>query len=160
MIRSLAVLTSLVVMAGCAPTLRSIERGQWVLVTTDDAKSQELITLDSYEKEIGSGRERKVKFAVGEKAPVLHDADSPLTLAVGDVLRFRMNEGSNVDLLSDEAVIEAYWTESYRVDGWQGDQAVEGKESMVYLRARKPGKGKLKLIDQTWGDVAFDVIVK
>ena len=156
----LFLLLTLVLAAGCAPTLRSIERGSWVLVTTDDAKGQELIALDTYEKETIEGRERKVKFAVGEKAAVLHDADSPLTLAVGEVLRFRMNEGSNVDLLSDEAVVEAYWTENYRVDGWQGDQAVETRESMVYLRGRKPGKGKLKLIDQTWGDVAFDIIVK
>jgi hypothetical protein len=150
----------LLLVAACAPTLRSIDRGQWVLVTTDDSKSQELITQDAYEKEVVAGRERKVKLAIDTIAPVLHEAHSPLELGNGEVLRFRLNEGSSVDLQSDEAVIDTYWTESYRVDGWKGDQAVETKESMVYLRALKPGKAKLKLVDATWGTHEFSVIVK
>lgn len=159
MIRTLTILGCLVLSVGCAPTLRSIDRGQWVLVTSDDGKGQELISHDSYDSEVVSGRERKVKFAVDEKAPVLHDAESPLKLKVGEIARFRMNEGSNVDLQSDEAVVEAYWTENYRVDGWKGDEAVETKESMVYLRGLKAGKGKLKLLDNTWGNVDFEVVV-
>ena len=123
-----------------------------------NTKGQELINRDSYDAEVVSGRERKVKF--DDKAPVLHDVESPLTLKAGEVTRYRLNEGSNVDLLSDDAVVETFWTENYRVDGWQGDQAVETTESMVYLRAKKPGKGKLRLIDSTWGNVDLDVIVK
>src|SRR4051812_18096068 len=90
------------VLAGCAPTLKSIERDQWVLVTAEEGKGQELIPLDAYEKEQVAGRERKVKFAIDEKGPVLHEATSPLTVKVGEVLRFRLNEGTNVDLQSDE----------------------------------------------------------
>ena len=37
---------------------------------------------------------------------------------------------------------------------------MEIKESLVYLRGLKPGKAKLKLIDGTWGNVDFEVIVK
>ena len=158
MSRSVLVLACLGVLSGCAPTLRSIDRGQWVLVTAEDTKGQELINRDTYDAEVVSGRERKVKF--DDKAPVLHDVESPLTLKAGEVTRYRLNEGSNVDLLSDEAVVETFWTENYRVDGWQGDQAVETRESMVYLRAKKPGKGKLRLIDSTWGNVDLEVIVK
>ncbi len=158
--RSLLVLTCLGVLSGCAPTLHSIDRGQWVLVTTDDSKGQELITRDSYDAEIVNGRERKVKFTVDEKPPVLHDAESPLTLKVGEIARFRLNEGSNVDLLSDEAVIETFWTEPYKVDGWKGDEAVVTTESLVFLRARKPGKAKMRLLDGTWGNVDFEVVVK
>ena len=160
MLRLLGVVACLAMLSGCAATLRSIDRGKWVLVTTDDTKGQELISTDTYDSEVVSGRERKVKFAIDEKAPVLHDAESPLHLKVGEVARFRMNEGVSVDLQSDEAVVETYWTENYRVDGWKGDEAVETKESMVYLRALKPGKGKLKLTDATWGNVDFEVLVK
>ena len=79
MTRSLLVLACSLALSACAPTLRSIDRGQWVLVNSDDSKSQELITQDSYEKELVAGRERKVKHALDEKGPVLHDAPSPLT---------------------------------------------------------------------------------
>lgn len=128
------------------------------MVTTDT--DEELITLDAYEKETVAGRERKVKFTLGEKPPVLFDAESPLTMVQGRVLRFRLNEGSSVDLLSDEAVVETFWTQSYRVDAWKGDQPLETTESLVYLRSRTKGKGKLKLVDQTWGTKVFDVIVQ
>ena len=92
-------------MSTCAPTLKSVDRGQWVLVHGDDG--QILIPLDDYEKELVGGRERKVKLALDEKGPVLHETVSPLSMNVGDVLRFRLNEGTSVDLQSDEAVATA-----------------------------------------------------
>jgi len=160
MIRVLTGSIAVLLGTGCASGLKAIERGDWVLVTTDDGKGQELITRDSYDAEFVSGRERKVKLAVDERAPVLHEAAKQLAAAPGEILRFRVNEGSEVEVLSDEAVAEVYWTESRKVDGWSGDQAVEGRESDVYVRALKPGKGKLKLVDKTWGTHEFELTVK
>ncbi len=154
--QTLAVLVSL---SGCAASLKAVERGEWVLVTSDDGKGQEVITKDAYATEVVEGRERKVKLAVDERAPVLHEAPEQLTASVGEILRFRINEGSEVELLSDDAVAEVYWTEHRAVDGWNGDQAVEGRESQVYVRARKAGKGKLKLVDKTWGTHTFELTV-
>lgn len=149
----------LVLSSGCAATLRPVERGQWVLVTTDDGKGQELITKDTYDSEIVAGRERKVKLAVDERAPVLHEADEQLTATVGEILRFRINEGGDVELYSDEAVAEVFWTEPRPIDGWKGDQAVEGKESYVYVRTYKAGKSRLKLVDKTWGTHLYQLTV-
>ena len=105
MIRSL-LLGLLVLASGCAASLKSIDRGEWVLVTTDDGKGQEVITKDTYASEVVAGRERKVKLAVDEKAPVMAEAPEQFTAVVGEVVRFRMNEGSEVELFSDEAVAE------------------------------------------------------
>jgi hypothetical protein len=159
MIRALTCGAVLVLSSGCAGSLRSIERGEWVLVTTDDGKGQEIITQDTYDGEVVAGRERKVKLAVDERAQVLHEAPKKLTATVGETLRFRVNEGTEVELFSDEAVAEVFWTTHKPVDGWNGDQAVEGRESQVYVRALKPGKGKLKLIDKTWGTHDFELTV-
>ena len=150
---------TLIFSSGCASGLKAVERGQWVLVTAEDGKSQELITQESYDEEVVTGRERKVKFGVEDKAPVLHDADAKLTATAGEVMRFRVNEGGDVEVLSDNAVAEVFWTEHHRVDGWNGDQAVEGFESEVYVRALKPGKGKLKLVDKTWGVHEYELTV-
>lgn len=159
MTRALLWLSVVSMLPACAGSLKSIERGKWVLVNADDGKGQEIITDDSYNNEVVGGRERKVKMALDEKGPVLHDAESPLTLKVGEVLRFRINEGVTVDFQSDERVTESFWTESHRVDGWNGDQAVEGRESYLYLRGTKAGTGKLKLIDSTWGTHEYEVLV-
>lgn len=146
--------------SGCAATLTSVDRGDWVLVTSDDGKGQEIIQRDSYDAEVVEGRERKVKYAVDDKPQVLHEAPAKLSANQGEVLRFRINEGADVDLQSDEAVAEVFWTVSYAVDGWKGDQATEGRESMVYVRAKKPGVGKLKLVDKTWGTHEYELTVK
>jgi hypothetical protein len=159
MIRALILSAVVWVGSGCASGLRSIDRGDWVLVTTDDGKGQELITKDTYDGEVVAGRERKVKLAVDERPQVLHEAPAKLTAVVGEILRFRVNEGTDVELFSDEAVAETSWTVSRPVDGWNGDQAVDGRESQVYLRALKPGKGKLKLVDKTWGTHEFELTV-
>ncbi len=149
---------AVVLSTSCAGSLQSVSRGDWVLVTGDD-KAQEIITRDDYAAEVTEGRDRMVKVAVDEKPPVLHEAPEKLTAVAGEVLRFRVNEGGEVDLLSDGAVAEVFWTESKRVDGWNGDQAVEGKESQVFIRTKKAGKGKLRLIDPTWGTHDYELTV-
>lgn len=159
MIRALLLFAMGVVSSGCASGLKSIDRGDWVLVTTDDGKGLELITKDTYDGEVVAGRERKVKLAVDERPAVLHEAPAKMTAVVGEILRFRVNEGTDVELFSDEAVAEVSWTESRPIDGWKGDQAVDGRESQVYVRALKPGKGKLKLVDKTWGTHEYELTV-
>jgi hypothetical protein len=158
MIRAL-LLSSLVLASGCAASLKAVDRGEWVLVAAEDGKGQEIITQDSYDAEVVAGRDRKVKIAVDEKPTVLHDAPEKLTAVVGQILRFRVNEGGEAELMSDEAVAEVFWTEAQRVDGWKGDQATEGRESAVFVRARKAGKGKLKISDKTWGTKEFELTV-
>lgn len=143
--------------SGCAATLRPMEKAEWVLITGDEG--QEVIPRDSYDAEVVEGRDRKVKIAVDEKAPMLHEAATELTATVGEVLRFRINEGGESELSSDEAVARVYWDKDRAIDGWKGDQAQEGKESLVYVVAVKPGKGKLKLVDKTWGTHEYTLTV-
>ena len=135
-----------------------MDKGEWVLIQGDDA--QEVIPRDAYDEEIVAGRDRKVKIAVDEKPPMLHEAGAELTAKVGEVLRFRINESGETDLLADESVFKVYWDKDRPMDGWKGDQAQEGKESLVYVVALKPGKGKLKLVDKTWGTHEFALTVK
>ena len=144
--------------SGCAATLKPMDKGEWVLIQGDDA--QEVIPRDAYDEEIVAGRDRKVKIAVDEKPPMLHEAGAELTAKVGEVLRFRINESGETDLLADESVFKVYWDKDRPMDGWKGDQAQEGKESLVYVVALKPGKGKLKLVDKTWGTHEFALTVK
>lgn len=135
--------------SGCAASLKSMDKGEWVLIQGDTG--QEVVARDQYDAEVVEGGDRRVKFAVDEKPPMLHEAGAELSATVGEVLRFRINETSDTDLLSDDAVMKVYWDKDRPIDGWKGDQAQEGKESLVFVVASKPGKGKLKLVDKTWG---------
>jgi hypothetical protein len=145
---------------GCAAHLHPIERGDWSLVwTAPGSNEQEVIAKSRYESELAEGKRRDVKFIVNEKAPILAEHEGAIALTMGTVGRFRLNEGQKVDLQADEATFEAFWTVSAKVDTWQGDQAATHVESWLYLRPKKPGKGKLKLSDDTWGNHDFEVNV-
>lgn len=145
--------------SGCAASLKSMEKSEWVLIQGDDG--QEVVPREQHDADISTeGRDRQVKIAVDEKPPMLHEAPAELTATVGEVLRFRVNETGETDLLSDEAVMTVYWDKDRAIDGWKGDQAQEGRESLVFVRATKPGKGKLKLVDKTWGTHEYVLTVK
>ena len=132
MIRSLSLgAVGLLLFSNCAATLNPVQKSEWVLVNSDDGKSQEIIPRDAYEVEVAQGRGRLAKFAVGEKPPVLHQTSATLTATVGEVLRFRINEGSHVELFSDEAVAQVYWDKDRTVDGWKGDQPLESRTEFV-----------------------------
>ncbi len=151
---------AVVLLSGCAATMHPIERGEWSLVwTASGSKEQEVIKKGKYEEEVAEGTHRGVTFLTDEKAPVLSEQSSPIALKLGTVGRFRLNEGNKVEVIADEAVFEAYWTEAAKVDTWQGDQAQTHLESQLFLRPKKPGKGKLKLVDDTWGTHEFEVVV-
>lgn len=156
--RVLVGIVAAVLASGCAASLKPMEKSEWVLIQGDDG--QEVIPRDSYDAEVVEGRDRKVKIAVDEKPPMLHDAPAELSATVGEVLRFRINESPDTDLQSDEAVHRTFWDKDRPIDGWKGDQAMEGKESLVFIHALKAGKGKLKLSDKTWGTHEFVLTVK
>ena len=148
------------VLSGCAAHLHPLERGEWALVwTAPGSNEQEVIPKSDYEAELAAGNRRDVKFIVDEKPPVLAEHEGPIALTMGTVGRFRLNEGQAVELSADEAVFDAFWTVSAKVDTWQGDQAATHRESWLYLRPKKLGKGKLKLADDTWGNHEYEVTV-
>jgi hypothetical protein len=158
--RSWSLPGALLLCAGCAATMHPLDRGEWALVWTDQSsKQQEVIPRSRYEEEVAEGTHRGVTFLTDAKAPVLAEQASPLKLTLGTVGRWRLNEGEKVDLQSDEAVFDAYWTVATKVDTWENDQAVTHKESQLFLRPKKVGKGKLKLVDATWGTHEYEVTV-
>lgn len=148
-------------LTGCAAHMHPLPRGgdfQLVWAGAEE-QSQVVITREKYEGEVAEGRHREVKFLTDAKAPVLADHNGPIELTLGTVGRFRLNEGKTVQLGSDEAVFEAYWSDAKKVDTWEGDEARTHIESELFLRPVKPGKGKLKLQDDVWGNHEWDVVV-
>ncbi len=159
--RSFSPMLAVLCLSGCAATMHPLDRGEWALVWTHQgSKEQEVIARSTYESEIAEGNHRGVTFLTDEKAPVLSEQGSPLQLTLGTVGRWRLNEGDKVALTGDEAVYEAYWTVAAKVDSWESDQAVTHRESQLFLRPKKAGKGKLKLVDATWGTHEYEVVVK
>lgn len=146
-----------VALSGCAG-LKPLERTDVVMV--QGSRVRELISRDAHEEELAAGKGREWHDPLNARPPVLTDLESPLALKAGEYLVLRLTEGRDVELSSSEDVISCTWTPAKRVDGWSGDQAVETKESLLYVHGDKPGKGKLKLVDSTWGTHEYEVLVK
>ncbi len=148
-------------LSGCAAHMHPLQRGgDWQLVWAGaEEKDQVVISREKFDDEIAEGRHREVKFLTDAKAPVLADHSGPIELTLGTVGRFRLTEGNHVQLGGDEAVFEAYWSDAKKIDAWEGDQARTHVESELFLRPVKPGKGKLKLDDDVWGNHEWDVVV-
>jgi hypothetical protein len=148
-------------LTGCAAHMHALPRGgDFQLVWTGpEEQDQVVITREKYEAEIAEGRHREVKFVTDAKAPILADHEGSIALTLGTVGRFRLNEGTSVQLGSDEAAFEAYWSDAKKVDSWEGDQAKTHVESELFLKPLKAGKGKLKLVDDVWGSHEWEVVV-
>lgn len=153
----LTLFAMLVVLSGCAG-LKVVDRGDWVLVTTKN-EGRELITRDEHEAEVAAGKGREWQDALAKKPPVLTDLGQRLSVAQGDYLVLRLNEGRETELLSTEGAIRAWWTTPRKIDGWSGDSAVETKESTLFVLGKSPGIGKLKLVDSTWGTQVYEIEV-
>jgi hypothetical protein len=135
--------------SGCAG-FKSVERGEWRLVWVDSAKrdaeaQREVITRDSYEAEVTEGTRRGWEPTPGFEFPLLHEVDK-IGMKAGEVVGFRVDEASQAELFVDGAGLQLYWGPVEKRDGWKGDRDVTVSESMLYVKASKPGAGVLRLV--------------
>lgn len=154
---------------------RAVERGDYEVVWATNAAArkpeeggkvlagyggfgQEVISRDRYDEELAGGTRRKVEPPQGLQPQFLHEVGGTVTLAVGELRSFRLDELKEPLLEAQGNAVELYLTVPRRVDGWKGDQAVDGRESYVHLLGRRPGKSQLRL---TTGQdrVAVEVVV-
>ena len=155
----LATLCALLV-SGCAG-FHAVERGEWKLVWVDTARRdpeapREIITRDAYEAEVDHGTRRGYEAPPGYTFPLLHETDR-IGLTVGEVMGLRVDEATEAELFLDGAGLELFWGPTEKKDGWKVDTDVTVRESMLYVRAQKPGTATLRLIR---GSVTRDVPVK
>ena len=161
--RHLALTSLLLAVSGCGGW-KSIERREWEVVwdkaTADKPAEtkvkliqgyggfgQEVISRDQYDEEIAGGTRRKVEPPAGIKPSMLTDVNGAVTLSVGELRSFRIDEKTEPTVTWMGSGLEVYLTEPRRVDGWQGTEAVEGRESMLHLVGVKPGKSRVQLVE-------------
>ncbi len=150
-------------LAGCT-SWKSIERGEWEVVwTKDNAEKpaedkvkmlqgyggfgQEVVTRDTYEVELTEGSRRKVEPLAGVRPASLKEVSGKISLAVGELRSFRIDERNEPLLTWMGNVVDVYLTEPKRVDGWKGDEAVDGREAMLHVVGTKAGKATFQLVE-------------
>jgi hypothetical protein len=143
---------------------KSIERGEWEVVWTKENATrpaedkvkmlqgyggfgQEVIPREKYDEEIAEGNRRKVEPLAGVRPSTLTDVEGKVTLAVGELRTFRINEKTEPTITWQGNAVDVYLTEPKRVDGWKGDEAVDGREAMLHVVGLKPGKAKFQMIE-------------
>lgn len=161
--RHALIFVALSLSTGCAGW-KAIERGDWEVVWTKEnaARSaeekvkllqgyggfgQEVVTRDKYEEELTEGTRRKVEPLAGVRPSTLKEVSGKVTLAVGELRTFRIDEKSDPTLTWKGSVLDVYLTEPRRVDGWKGDEAVDGREALLHLVGLRPGKATFQLIE-------------
>ncbi|MBK7864387.1 MAG: hypothetical protein IPJ65_38455 [Archangiaceae bacterium] len=144
---------------------RALDRGDWVLVWTDesvqtqlvngtpievvkptpDAK-QELIPLERYESEITEGKRRKASAALGVQPPKVTEVHEPLELMLHEVRELRIDESQDdVQVFVSGKAVRPYWTNRQEVAEWKGDHPNDHKESSLFLKGDDPGSAKVKI---------------
>jgi hypothetical protein len=145
-----ALLTTLILAStGCAG-FKAVDRGQWRLVYVDSAQRGaeaplEVITRESYDAEVAEGIRRAWDKPPGFVFPLLHEVEA-IGLKVGEVEAFRVDEATEAELFVDGSGLELYWGNVEKKDGWNVDTDVTVKESMLFLKAKKAGTSKLRLV--------------
>jgi hypothetical protein len=146
------------VVSSCAG-FKPIERGEYrrvfaadVTKRTSDAP-QEIITREAYEAEVADGVRRGWEPPVGFTAPFLHETPA-IGLKVGDIVELIVDESSEPELLLEGSVVEAYWNRTVKRDAWKDGTDVTVRESTLWLRGKKPGRGTLRY---TRGNESKDV---
>lgn len=161
--RHLLIAVALSLSTGCAGW-KIIERGDWEVVWTKENADrppeeklkmlqgyggfgQEVVTRDSYEVELTEGTRRKVEPLPGVRPSSLKEVSGKVTLAVGELRTFRVDEKNEPAITWQGSVLDVYLTEPKRVDGWKGDEAVDGREALLHVVGRKPGKASFQLVE-------------
>lgn len=138
-----------VVFTGCAG-FKSVERGEWRLVWEDSAQrgpeaARTIITRDDYEAEVTAGNRRGWEGPPGFTFPLLHETEK-MGLVVGEVQGYRVDEATSAELFLDGAGVELFWGPTEKRDGWKGDIDVTVRESMLFVKGTREGKGVLRLV--------------
>ncbi|MFT3713129.1 MAG: hypothetical protein QM817_36200 [Archangium sp.] len=141
--------TLLLLCSSCAG-FKAVDRGDWRLVWADSAKRdaeapREVVTRDKYEEEVTAGNRRAWEPPPGFQFPLLHETDT-IGMTVGEVQGYRIDEASSAELFVDGAGLELYLGQTEKKDTWKGDIDVTVRESMLYVKATKPGKATLRLM--------------
>lgn len=143
-----------------------IERGEWEVVWTrenaekpaeDKVKmlqgyggfGQEVIAREKYDEELTEGTRRKVEPLAGVRPSSLKEVSGKVTLAVGELRSFRIDERNEPTLTWMGNAVEVWLTEAKRVDGWKGDEAVDGREAMLHMVGTRAGKASFQLVEGT-----------
>lgn len=149
--------------SGCA-SWQIVERGEWEVVWTKENAAkpaedkvkmlqgyggfgQEVVARDKYEEELTEGNRRKVEPLAGVRPSTLKEVSGKVTLAVGELRTFRIDEKNGPTLTWLGSGLEVFLTEPKRVDGWKGDEAVDGRESLLHLVGLRPGKSSFQLVE-------------
>lgn len=144
----LVLLAAAVVVSSCAG-FKPIDRAEYRRVFVADVTKrspdapQEIITRDAYEEEVAAGVRRGWEPPTGYVAPLLHETPT-IGMKVGDVVELRVDEASPAELLLEGGVVEAYWNPTVKRDEWKDGNDVTVRESTLWLRGKKPGKGTLR----------------
>lgn len=159
MSRRLTVVVSLVALSGCAG-FKAVDRGDWFRVYADPASrgptaKQELISRDKYEEEVAAGNRRSYEPLPGWVAPYLAQTDS-VTVAVGEVVEYRIDEAKPADVQVNGAAAEIYLTDARKKDAWKDGSDVTLVESSLFIRGVRAGKATLRLSTH---DVTKDIPV-
>ncbi len=145
-----------VVGSSCAG-FTAVERGDWrrVYLTADGAHGpdspQEIITADQELKEREESVNRAWNPPPGFKAPSLADS-GPVSLKVGEVATFVVEEPSEVQVLVQGAAVRAFWNPTQKKDGWKDGADVTRRESTLFLVGRKEGAAAVRVVtgDEPW----------
>jgi hypothetical protein len=164
-VRHLLLIIALSFLGSCA-SWKTIERSDWEVVWTkenaekpaeDKVKmlqgyggfGQEVIPREKYDEELTEGNRRKVEPLAGVRPATLKEVSGKISLAVGELRSFRIDERAEPTLTWMGNGIEVYLTEAKRVDGWKGDTAVDGREAMLHVVGTRAGKASFQLVEGT-----------
>lgn len=148
MSRRLTVVLSFAALSGCAG-FKAVDRGDWFRVYADPANrgpaaKQEVINRDKYEEEVAAGNRRSYEPMPGWVAPYLAQTDS-VTVAVGEVVEYRIDETRPADVQLNGSAAEIYLTDVRKRDDWKDGSDVTRVESSLFVRGARPGKATLRL---------------
>jgi hypothetical protein len=143
---------------------RALDRGDWVLVWTDESvrteivngtpievvkpapgARREVISLERYESEITEGRRRKAGSTLGELPRLVTEVSEPLELMVGEVRELRIDEPQEAEVFVSGSAVKPYWTRKRDVAEWRDGQPADRKESGLFLLADEAGTSKVKV---------------
>jgi hypothetical protein len=175
--RSLS-LIGVLALCGCGG-FRTLERGDWVLVWTDESVQtqmvngtpievvkpapgarKELIPQDRYDSEVAEGKRRKAMAGVGVTPKLVTEVHEPVVLTLGEVRELRIEEREEVQVFVSGKAVRPYWTVQKDVAAWKGDQPDDHKESSLFLKAEDLGATKVRVQYPGKQPVVIDVTVR
>lgn len=144
-------------LVGCAG-FTPVERGDWrrVWVKAEGPHApdspQELIPA---EQELTERADQSVNRAwnppPGFAPPTLGDS-GPVSLKVGEIATFVVEEPGEVQVLVQGAAVRAYWNPTKKKDEWKDGADVTRRESTVFLVGKKVGTATVRVVtgDEPW----------